>query len=412
MLDDVRVLDVTQVVSGSFASMTLADMGAEVIKVERPDGGDVGRTNPPFVGDVSAYFASVNRNKRAVALDLDDDRGREAFLDLAETADVVVENFRPGTMASFGLDYESVAARNDSLIYCSITGFGQDGPYAAHPALDIVVQAMAGNMSITGPPAAKPHRSGIPVADIAGSSYAVQSILGALYARRETGEGRYLDVSMLDGLLSWLTVRAGYSFATGEPYPRLGNELEAFVPYGVFETADAHLALVVVRDHHWEKLCGALDRPELASDGRFADVAGRRDHRERLRELLEEALARKPTAEWFGVMSDAGVPAGPVYDTAEVWDDEHVRSRDLLDRIEVDGQQFPAIDYPVDVSEADAGVSRGVPGLGEDSRELLAAAGYPADAIDALIEEGVVGAPASERSNGAGGTDASDGPDA
>jgi len=230
MLDTVTVLDVTQVVSGSFASMTLADMGADVMKIERPTGGDVGRHNPPYVDDFSSYFASVNRNKRSVSFEPQERRRAELFLKLAEDADVVVENFRPGAMERFGIDYEAVAERNPKIIYCSISGFGQEGPYAEYPALDIIAQAMSGNMSITGPPDSKPYRSGIPIADIAGSMYAVQGILGALFRRERTGEGQYVDVSMLDCMLSWLTVRAGYTFATDEPYPRMGNKLTSLSP--------------------------------------------------------------------------------------------------------------------------------------------------------------------------------------
>lgn len=400
MLDDIRVLDVTQVVSGSFASMTLADMGAEVIKVENPEDGDVGRQKPPFVDGVSSYFASVNRNKRAIALDLTEPRAQEVFLDLAETADVVVENFRPGTMESFGLGYETVADRNDAIVYCSITGFGQTGPYADYPALDIVVQAMSGNMSITGPPDSKPYRSGIPVADLAGSTSAVQAVLGALYVRERTGTGQYIDVSMLDSLLSWLTVRAGYTFGTGEPYPRMGNELDEFVPYGVFETSDSHLALVVVRDHHWKGLCDAIDRPDLATDDRFVDTPSRREHRAGLRAILEHELTEKTTSEWFDLMQDAGVPAGPIYDTEEVWDDDHVASRGLLSEVQVGDQPFPAIEHPVNFTANTTGVTSGVPNLGEHTREILDELGYAERAVQTLIDDGIAGGSTPDDADG------------
>lgn len=391
MLDNVRVLDVTQVVAGSFASMTLGDMGAEVIKIERPDGGDVGRQSPPFVGDFSAYFASVNRDKKSVSLNLKSDRGRDIFLDLARTADVIVENFKPGAMEAFGLDYETVAEHNSEIVYCSISGFGQTGPYADYPALDIIAQAMSGNMSITGPPDDQPYRSGIPIADIAGSMYAVQGVLGALYERRETGEGQHIDVSMLDGILSWLTVRAGHTFATGKPYPRLGNKLDAFVPYGVFETADSYLAVVVVQGHHWEKLCAAIDRPELADDERFDTPEKRRENRDELEAALEQALIERTTDEWFDVMAEYDVPAGPIYDTKEVWDDEHVQSRGLLSEIELDGEQFPVIGNPVKYSKRESEAPEGVARVGEHTRATLQSLGYDDDEIEEFIDNGIVG---------------------
>lgn len=393
MLDDVNVLDVTQVVSGSFASMTLADMGAEVVKIERPQGGDVGRHNPPYVGDFSSYFTSVNRNKQSVSLNLKSEKGQSLFLELAETADVIVENFTPGTMEQFGLDYETVAECNPEIIYCSITGFGQDGPYAGYPALDIIAQAMSGNMSITGPPESKPYRSGIPIADIAGSMYAVQGILGALYERAKSGNGQYLDVSMLESIISWLTVRAGHSFARDQPYPRMGNKLDEFVPYGVFETSNSYLAVVVVQDHHWAKLSEAIDRPELASDDRFRTAEVRRKYRDELEAILEEKLQEQTTQEWFEKLTAAGVPAGPIYDTKEVWEDEHIQARDIISHVDLNGQQFPVIDYPVKSTAGTPGLSRGVPRVGENSRETLQELGYTDDEIEALIEKGVLGTP-------------------
>jgi len=393
MLDDVKVLDVTQVVSGSFASMSLADMGAEVVKIERPKGGDIGRRSPPYVGEHSSYYVTVNRNKQSVSLDLKSDEGNSLFLELAEEADVVVENFRPGTMGKFGIGYEAVSDRNPEIIYCSITGFGQTGPYREYPALDIIAQAMSGNMSITGPPDSRPYRSGIPIADIAGSMYAVQGILGALYRRERTGEGNYIDISMLEGILSWLTVRGGYTFATGEPYPRMGNKLDEFVPYGVFETADSYLALVVLQNHHWRRLCDVIDRPELADDERFRTAEGRRKNRDRLEEILNSELGRKTAEEWFEQLAEHNVPAGPIYDTKEVWDDEHVRARGLLSHVEIDGEEYPVVGNPVQYEHGTTGIRRGISRVGEETRETLKGLGYDEETITELLDRGVIGAP-------------------
>ncbi|MFB6121920.1 MAG: CaiB/BaiF CoA transferase family protein [Haloferacaceae archaeon] len=384
-LSDVTVLDVTQMVSGPFASMQLADLGADVYKVERPDGGELGRSNPPFVDGRSAYFASVNRNKGSVALDLQSDRGREAFLDLAEQADVVVENNPPGRMERFGVGYDAVSERNPEIVYCAITGFGQTGPYSELPALDIIAQAMSGVMSMTGPADGKPHRAGVPIGDIAASMYAVQSIVLALYESERTGEGDYLDVSMLDCLVQWLTVRAGYSWGTGEPYPRMGNSLEEFVPYGIYGTADGYLAVVVVADHHWEKLCTAIGREELADDERFATAAARIENREAVDDLLASVLAEGTADEWFDRLREHHVPAAPVLDTQEVWDDEHVRSRDLTTTVDDGGREIPAIRYPVSFDDVDGELSRGVPDIGETTREALREAGVEEDRIEPIV---------------------------
>ncbi len=393
LLDDLTVLDVTQVVAGSFASMSLADLGADVLKVERPDGGDIGRSNPPHVAGRSAYFASVNRNKRSLALDLSTERGRDAVLDLAAAADVLVENHPPGRMDRFGLGYDAVAERNPGVVYCSITGFGQTGPYADVPALDMVAQATSGHMGLTGPPDGPPHRAGLPIGDLAGAAYGVQSVLAALLRRERTGEGAYLDVSMTDSLVAWLSVRAGYTFATGEPYPRLGNELREFVPYNVYATADGHLAVIVATDRHWRRLCAALDRPELGEDGRFATVDGRRERRGAVNELLGETLAERPTADWFERLADRGVPAAPVHDTASVWEDEQVQARELYRPMPVDGEPFGAIAYPARVRGERFELDRGVPAVGEHSREALGEVGYDDATVDELVDAGVVGTP-------------------
>jgi crotonobetainyl-CoA:carnitine CoA-transferase CaiB-like acyl-CoA transferase len=384
-LADVTVLDATQMVSGPFASMQLADLGADVYKIERPDGGELGRSNPPFVDGRSTYFASVNRNKRSVALDLKSADGREAFRSLAEMADVVVENNPPGRMERFGIGYDSLRERNPGLVYCSITGFGQTGPYHELPALDIVAQALSGVMSITGPADGTPHRAGVPIGDIAASMYAVQSIVLALYQRERSGDGEYLDVSMLDCLTTWLTVRAGYSWGEDEPYPRMGNALPEFVPYGVYGTADGYLAVVVVADHHWERLCRVVDREELADDERFATAEARRDNREAVEQTLAERFATATAEEWFERLRENGVPAAPVYDTLEVWADEHVQARDMLTTVADGDRDANAIRYPVDFDGIDTEIAAGVPDLGEHTREALAGAGVDEAVIEALL---------------------------
>jgi crotonobetainyl-CoA:carnitine CoA-transferase CaiB-like acyl-CoA transferase len=389
LLTDIRVLDVTQVISGSFASMMLADMGADVVKVERPGTGDFGRANPPFVDDRSAYFMSMNRNKKSVTLDFSSEDGQQAFLRLAEKADVIIENLKPGTLTKFGLDYEAVRERNEGIIYCSVSGFGQTGPYADLPALDIIVQAFSGNMSMTGPKDGQPYRSGIPVGDIAGSMYASQSVLAALHARDRSGEGQYIDVSMAEGLISWLTVRAGYTFATGEPYPRTGNQMDEVVPYGLYETADSYIAIAAVQDHHWDRLCDAIERPELATDERFVDMASRREHRDAVDEVLLETFAEGTAEEWFDRLA-GDVPVTPVNDTKSVFEDEHIKERGLVEERPVDGREHPFINLPVKFSDATTDIYRDPPTVGEHTREELRAVGYDEATLDELEDEGVI----------------------
>jgi len=396
-LDDIEVLDVTQVVSGSFASMLLADMGAEVVKIERPDGGEIGRSNPPFVNGRSSYFMAVNRNKKSVTLDLSSDRGREVFIDLACDADVIVENLKPGSMEKLGLGYDAISKENESIIYCSISGFGQTGPYSDYPALDIVAQGFSGNMSITGPPEDKPYRSGTPIGDIAASMYAVQSVVAALLHREQTGQGQYLDVAMTDGLISWLSVRAGYTFGTGKPYPRRGNELDEFVPYGVFETTDSHVGIAVVQDHHWQNLCDVIseesswtpDGPPLSEDERFQVVEGRRKYREILNSILDTIFQEKSSDEWFELLSGK-LPVMPVHDTKSVWEDEQVQARNLFEDIDIGGQDHRFINPAVKYSETPLQIRRRPPELGQHTRAKLEESGYSSEAIEEMADDGII----------------------
>lgn len=395
-LDDVTVLDLTQVVAGSFASMTLADLGADVLKVERPGTGDIGRSNPPFVDGQSSYFASVNRNKRSIAVDLSSAAGRDVILDLGREADVLLENHPPGRLEGFGLGYDDLQSVNDEIIYCSITGFGQAGPYADIPALDMVAQAVSGHMSLTGPPDGPPFRAGLPIGDLTGASYAVQSILAALYRRESTGTGDYIDISMTDALISWLTVRAGYTFATGEAYPRTGNELREFVPYNVYETADGYLAVIVATDRHWRRLCAGIDHPELADDDRFATVDARRDNRDEINELLEKMFSADTAETWFDRLAEQGVPVAPIRDTQSVWTDEHVQARELRRPMPIGDSEFWAINYPAKFREAEPeDEPYAVPDVGEDTLEVLRTVGYDDDRLIRLREAGVIDAPES-----------------
>lgn len=370
-LDGVRVLDCTQMLAGPFASQLLADLGADVLKVERPDTGDITRSVGPEVGDsgLTAYFVSLNRGKRSVALDLSTPDGAAAFERLAEKADVVIENYRPGTMEKWGLGYEDLRVVNEDLIYCSISGY-LDGPYRDLPAFDMVVQALSGSMSVTGEEDGPPLRPGIPIGDIGAGMYAVVGTVTALYNRRDRG-GQRVEVPMFEGLVSWLTERAARSFVTGEPYPRMGSAHPTLAPYRVFETATGWLALAVGSQGTWRAFCAAIDRPDLVDHPEFETNNDRVANREELAAELEPLFAERTAEEWFDHFREHGVPAAPVQDTLEVFEDPHLRESGVTTDVTIGGVDMPLVELPVQFSGAATGTRRAPPSLGEHTREVL-----------------------------------------
>ncbi|RMG48064.1 MAG: CoA transferase, partial [Acidobacteria bacterium] len=306
-LTGVRVLDLTQFLAGPYGSMLLGDLGAEIIKIEPPGGDPMRRMPPYFLAGESAYFLSINRNKRSVTLDLKSSAGRQVFHDLVRVSDVVLDNFRPGVMEELGLGYETLRRINRRIIACSITGFGKTGPYRDRPAFDLVLQAMSGAMSITGEPGRTPVRMGIPMGDLAGGMFAAQAISAALYARERTGEGCFIDLGLMDCLTALLTYVAQYYLAGG-PVPRpAGSHHQSVVPYGVFATADGYLVIAVFAEKFWRALCRALERPDLAEDPRFARNELRLKHRAELLSILQEIFRRRPTEEWLTRLEAEGV---------------------------------------------------------------------------------------------------------
>jgi len=390
ILEDVTVLDVTQVVSGPYASMLLGDLGAEVIKVERPETGSITRGNEPMMAGLSAYFSSVNRNKRCITLNIQSNDGQEVFKELASDVDVVIENLKSGTMSRFGLGYENISKINPEIIYCSINGYGNEGPYSDLPAFDATVQAMGGAMSITGEADGKPLRSGIAMGDIASSMYASQSIIASLYARDiyDAG-GQFIQVPMLDCLISWLTNRATYSFATGDPYPRNGSRHEDFAPWEVFETADSHIS-VVSSDGLWSNFCEAIERPDLVDDDRFDTNAKRVKNQQTLYDILDPIFLKRTTDEWFERMRECGAPAAPVYDTLELWEDEHVQSRELLHTYTRDGEEGKLVRHPVTFSEAETDIRIPPQDVGEETASVLKEYGFTEDEIKKLHEQEII----------------------
>lgn len=379
-LGDITVVELSQMVAGPFAGMQLADLGADVVKIERPDFGEIARNIEPRVGGESFYYLSVNRGKQSVTLDLKTDAGKAAFEAIASKADVVIENFTPGTVEDLGVGYEDVAAVNPDVIYCSVSAFGQSGPLRDKSGVDPVIQAYAGIASLTRDTDGRPLRVGVTIADIAGALFAVQSILAALRRRDRTGEGEYIDVALSDSLLSLLSVRAGYSFATGDPFPAIGRSHVYFVPEGIFTTADGYIQVSTVTKAQWERLCGVLGREELLTDPRFESLPDRREHRDELNSLLDAEFAKRTTAEWEADLAAQNVPAYRIHDTQTVWDDEQTKARDMQAAVTTpEGATFPTIDYPVKHITWDRERRESIASLGEHTQAVLEAVGFEGD---------------------------------
>lgn len=393
-LEDVLVVDMTRILAGPYASMWLGDLGAEIIKVEEPDSGDTSRGyGPPFVGEDSAYFMSVNRNKKSLTVDFTTDEGRRILRDLIEDADVLLENYRPGTLEKYDLDYESVRELNPEIVYTSLSGFGQDGPWSDKAGLDLTVQGLGGLMDLTGDPDGEPRRVGLAVSDLVSGIYAATGTVSALYHRRRTGEGQQVDVSLLDSMVSLLSYQASRYFATDEVPERMGNSHPSIAPYETFETEDGHLNLALVNDGLFESFCSLIGRESLANDERFENNASRVENREELHEILQEVFRRKTTEEWLEILDEADVPAGPVQDLEEVFEHPQVRARDMLRNLsEVGGPDFEQTGIPVKFSESPGDLQGPPPKLGEHTDEVLAERlGLSEQEIRQLREEGAIG---------------------
>ena len=392
-LSGLRVLDLTWVLSGPYAAMTLCDLGAEVIKVERPPYGDIARTTGPFLGEESAYFISINRGKESVALDLRSPEGKDVFLRLAEQVDVVIENFTPGVMARLGLDYETLAARNPRLVMCSVSGFGQTGPDRALPALDIIVQGAGGVMSITGEPGGRPVRPGLSLGDIAAGLYAAIGILAALQERERSGRGQYIDVSMLDCQLAILENAYTRYFVSGEAPGALGTRHPAATPFQAFPTQDGHIVVALSwgEENQWQLLCGFLGLTELIDDERFETSGKRTANHAVLEPLLNEAFRRRTTAEWLEDLRAARIPSGPLNTIAQAAALPQVAAREMI--VEVEHPKLgpvKLINHPLKFGRTPAGVQGPPPSVGRDTRRVLREVGGLDEAtIERLLATGV-----------------------
>ncbi|MFZ0130110.1 MAG: CaiB/BaiF CoA-transferase family protein [Candidatus Dormiibacterota bacterium] len=391
-LAGVRILDLSRILSGPFATMVFADLGADVIKLENPRTGDDTREwAPPYQGDQSAYFLSVNRNKRGIAVDLKSAQGREIALRIADRADIVVENFRPGTAGRLGLGYDDLSARNPGLIYASISGFGQTGPYASEPGYDAIAQALGGLMSVTGEADGEPVRVGNSAADLGASMWAAIGMLAALHARHTTGRGEWIDISLLDGQIASLTYLAGGYFASGEIPRRYGSAHPSIVPYQALRTADGHLMVAVGNDTLWQRFAPLIGLPELVDDPRFVTNPQRVANRTALIPLIEDALAARGSAAWAEELAGVGIPAGAINAVDAALAHPQVQARDMvLTARHPTAGTLRMTGSPIKLSQYTATVRRPPPALGQHTDEVLGEFGYTAEDIAALRDAGVV----------------------
>jgi crotonobetainyl-CoA:carnitine CoA-transferase CaiB-like acyl-CoA transferase len=389
-LDGITVLDLTRVLSGPYCTMLLADMGARVIKVEQPGKGDDTRAwGPPFLEGESAYFLSINRNKESVTLDFKHPEGRVVLDRLIAQSDVLVENFRPSTLAKLGLDYQRLAARHPRLVYCSISGFGQTGPRSKAPGYDAIMQAEGGLMSITGPPSGEPYRLGVAIVDIVSGMFAAYGIAMALYARERTGRGQEVDLAMLDATVALLTYQAGNFFASGQVPARLGNRHPSIVPYETFAASDGDFVLAVGNDEQWRRF---RDVAELPDDPRFTTNRLRVTAYDELRPFVADRLRTRSRQFWIDRLTAAGVPCGSVRNFQELFDDPQLAAREMIARVEhATIGQLRTLGVPVKLSDTPGAVRTAPPTLGQHTNAVLTKdLGLSAEDVDALRRNKVI----------------------
>jgi len=391
-LDGVKVIDLTNVLAGPFCTMTMSDMGAEVLKVENFPEGDLSRRLSPKINDESYCFAMVNRNKRSIGLDLKSPRGKEVFMKLAAGADVILENMRPDAKFHMGVDYESVKKVNDKIIYASISGFGQTGPYAKKGGYDIVAQGITGIMRMTGEPGGRPAKVGIAMNDVAGGITALYAILAAYIHRLRTGEGQYLETSLVDAGLAWMMWETAAFFGAGEVAMANGTRHRRSAPYQAFRTADGYVTVGANSEKMWASFCNdVLARPELLQDERFKGLQNRVANVDALQDEIEKVLSTQPTAHWVPLLDKAAVPGGPVYTFDETVEDPHIKAREMFFDVEhpIIGK-MKNIGYPVKFSRTPQQFRSAAPWLGQHTTDVLTELGYPTDQIDSLFADSIV----------------------
>ena len=391
-LSGMVVLDLTQIMAGPFCTMSLADMGADVIKVEKLNGGDDNRRmGPPFINDWSAGFLALNRNKRSLAVDLRREVGRSMFKRLVEKSDAVVENFRPGVMERLGLDYESLAAIKPSLVYCSVSGFGNSGPYSKKGGFDLVAQGVSGLMSITGHPDLPPAKVGVPITDISAGLLAANGVLCAYIHALKTGHGQQVATSLMEAGVAYTVWESSVYFADGDIPGPLGSAHRVSAPYQALRTLDGYLNIGAATQPTWEQLCRAIGQESLIDDYRFLMPGDRKARQDELATLLEETFSTDTTGNWLKLLEDAGVVAGPIYNMDQVYKDPQVLARQML--VDLEDPELGTIHnigIPVKLSSTPGQIRTRAPMLGEHSVEVLIENGFSQAEVDELLELGVV----------------------
>lgn len=378
-LDGIRVLDLTVARAGPTCSRQLADMGADIVQITSPKRGDLGGSDTH----------NLNRNKRSILIDLKHERGLEAFFRLVDAADVLVENFRAQVKQRLGIDYPAVSARNPRIVYASISGFGQEGPYRDRPGLDPIAQGMGGLMSVTGEPGSGPWRTGIAISDTASGTFLTQGVLAALFARERTGRGQWVHTSLLEAMVNFMDFQATRWLIDGEVPPQAGNDHPTIFPMGTFKTRDSHINIAAVLG--WNRFLEAIDGEDIEEDPRFADHASRLENRAALQEVIEAKLFARPSREWVEILNKADLPCGPVYGMDEVFADPQVEHLGLAQKVvhATDGE-VALLRHPVTFSETPTHLDRAAPVPGTHSREILEQVGYEDEEIEQLIEAGAV----------------------
>jgi crotonobetainyl-CoA:carnitine CoA-transferase CaiB-like acyl-CoA transferase len=393
-LEDVKILDLSHALAGPFCSMLLGDFGAQIVKVEVPEVGDIARAwGPPFYNTEAAYFVSLHRNKKSIEIDLKKDAGKDLFFRLVEVFDVVVENFRVGTLQKLGINYEKAHARNPGIVYCSVSGFGQTGPYRDRAALDLIVQAESGMISITGEPGGRGVRAGVSVADMTAGLYAAFGIMNALRVKEKTGKGQYVDVSMLEGQLGLLQGTIGAYLADGTVPEPMGTAYKALLPYQTFQTKTNDLALAVGSDRLWRIFCPIMDLQDLMDDPRFATNAARVQNRVELIAKLQDVFLTKPYEEWEALLLQHGIPVGAINTIDQVVEHPQVQARGMITESDhpVAGR-VKIVGVPVKLSETPGSVREPAPLLGQHTDEILHTyLGMTTADIAALRQAGVIG---------------------
>ncbi len=392
-LEGIRVLDLTRIIAGPYCAMVLGDLGAEIIKIEQPKIGDESRAwGPPWVKEVSAYFIAINRNKKSLTLNFKNPRGIEIFKSLVKKADVVLENFRPGTMDDLGIGYEVLKAINPRLIYCDMTGYGTDGPYRDKPGVDVIVSAIGGLMSITGPPEGEPVKVGVPLTDVLTGLYSFGAVTSALYLREQTGKGQRISVNLLAMQLATL-INIGSNYLIGGVIPRRwGSAHPNIVPYEAHRAKDDYLIFGVVNERMWKSCCTLLGMEELKEDPRFANNAARIKNRQALSEIIDQKLAGKTVEEWIPLFDQAGIPCGPINTFDRAFRDPQVQHLGLVREMEHPHYgKVKVVGPPATFSESEIGIQSPPPLLGEHNREILTRLlGYSDEEVNSLQDQGVV----------------------